>query len=171
MGKRVIGENDRIYRLQLELTTAHGIPTGIGLLKARLFASMFVHNAYILGCAITVDQAMDALQLCTGMAMEPFFSQPDFSPSISRAKADSFAGQFVLKASRLIRQELEAPSTARMRSKTYHQLMDTYHDCLKESCPRGTYTQVVRRKLDIYADQVVSAGIYETCSQIQIFQQ
>lgn len=106
-GMRLCDEIERVYRNHVHPVA----PTGIGLLKARLLASCFVHTAYLFGCARGEEDAEQFFVACSGIAMRPF-NQSGFSPSISREQASSFATDFMLKGSRAIRSELkDGPST------------------------------------------------------------
>ncbi len=165
-GLRVCDEMERVYRNHLDLTPSRGGVTGVGLLKARLFAASFIHTAYFYGCGRSGEDVSQFMQMCSGMALRPF-SQPGFSPAFSREQAASFASDFMLKAYRLLRDEMQiGPSNLMQRTPSFDHLVGMYHHCLAESCPAGTYTQTVRNQLNEYAEGAVWSTLRAMTEQI-----
>lgn len=166
-GLRVCDEMERVYRSHLELTPSRGGITGVGLLKARLFAASFVHIAYFFGCGRSGEDVAQFMQMCNGMAIRPFY-QPGFSPSISREQAESFSSAFMLKAYRLLRDEVtKGPSTLSQHSESFDKLVGMYHHCLAESCPPGSYTQSVRNQLNEFAEGATWTTLHAMGQQIE----
>jgi hypothetical protein len=147
-GLRACDEMERVYRNQLELTPSRGSITGVGLLKARLLSATVFHTSYFFACARGSDDTAEFMQACSGIAMRPF-SQAVFSPPITREQATSIGTNFMLKAARLLRDELRTgPSNLAQRTPSFEHLVGMYHHCLAESCPAGSYTQAVRNQLN-----------------------
>ncbi|MGB8354773.1 MAG: hypothetical protein WCD79_12840 [Chthoniobacteraceae bacterium] len=151
-GMTIAAETERVYRAHL----GDNLPTGVGLLKARLLSSTFAAAVFIIGrCGKSDAENYSFMQACSGIAMKPF-NQPGGNPTVSRSKAEAFAPSFMSKALRLIQAELsEGPSNTDVKTEAFQKLVNMYHHCLAESVGEERYKTSMKGDFEAYAETVI----------------
>ena len=134
-------EMERIYRNQISIyqEVFQDIDLSAkGILKARLFGVTFMLFAF--GKKWGDEAALKKMMnLSSGVAMEPF-SSPSYQPSIDKATAASFSGDYMMNVFRAIASEMKSPSTPTKQSDGFKMLHELYEDALKESIGKRMHT-------------------------------
>ena len=163
-------EADRVYRYFLQLYSdefSPASPTGKGLCKARLHATTFMVYALTQLWPGRQEEILELANLASAVALSPL-AEPNSNPSLDREEAKTFALDYMKRVLAAIIEEFNTgPSLPGCETDGFRELADLYHDSLRDSIGKQTYTPEVKSRFDHLVKSGISSALRHAAEVVQ----
>jgi len=164
-------EAERVYRNLVQLYARdYDTPTpvsGRGLFKARLHATMFMVSAYCRRSPDRADDLSELLDIASAVAILTL-EEPNSSPQLDRDEAATFCFDYLKRVFFAIVEELKTgPSLPNHQTEGFRQLVELYHDALRDSIGTTAYTPEVKKHFYYEVGGQINAGLLHLTEVVQ----
>jgi len=156
-------EAERVYRNFIKLyADENNQATAVsarGLFKARLHATMFMVQPFVMRWPGKEDDAMELANIASGVALMSLV-EPNSEPRFDRNEAKAFAIDYMKRVIIGVTNEFKTgPSLPNHETDGFRDLSELYHDALRDSIGSAEYTPDVQARFDHLVKSGIMSGL------------